>query len=157
MKNQASIDIQRPITDVFILATDHIAQWSGFVAESRPTNIAEDGGVGTTFLYSVRKPNRQATLEMEAEIIEYTPPTRSTFVMRSRFHEIEVALDFESLSEDRTRVTQYWNWRTKGVWHLLLGLLETFIGKHLDRLQAAELDRLRVHCESGAPATPGGS
>lgn len=78
MKNIVSIGIQRPIQDVFILATDHIATWSGVVIESRPTHIAEDGGVGTTFLFTARTPDGQ-TMESEAELVEYTPPTRSAF------------------------------------------------------------------------------
>ena len=156
MKNQASIDIQRSITDVFILTTDHVAQWSGIVVTSRPKHIAEDGGVGTTFLFTAGKPNGQTSREQEAEITEYLPPRRSAFVIRSPMHEIEVTFDFESLSEEQTRVTQCWTWRTKGIWRLLLGIGEAIFSKHLDRLAAAELDRLRVHCESGTPATPGG-
>ena len=155
MQNIVSADIQRPIQDVFILATDHIATWSGFVIESRPNHIAEDGGVGTTFLFTGRTPDGR-TMQSEAEVVEYSPPTRSAFVIRGRYHEIKVAFDFEPLSEERTRTTQSWTLSIKGIPEMILGLAEPLFRNPRKRFAAAELDRLRAHCESGAPATLGG-
>ena len=155
MNTTADIDIQRPIEDVFILATDHIPAWSGIVTSALPTHIAEDGGVGTRFQFTARTPDG-GSMKSEGEVVEYVPPTRSAMVMRGRYHEIEVSFDLEPLPDRRTRVTQQWSLRIKGIPGLFLRFMQPLFRKHRERIAAVELDRLRIHCESGAPATPGG-
>jgi hypothetical protein len=44
MKTGISVDIARPIEDVFILANDHVSAWSSIVVEDELLHLADDGG-----------------------------------------------------------------------------------------------------------------
>ena len=48
MRNAASVEIDRPIDDVFRLTNDHVAQWSIIVVEDEILDKKPEG-VGTTF------------------------------------------------------------------------------------------------------------
>jgi hypothetical protein len=75
MKTGISVDIARPIEDVFILANDHVSAWSSIVVEDELLHLADDGGVGTKFRTVTEDRGRR--MEFDGEVVEYEPPTRS--------------------------------------------------------------------------------
>ncbi len=48
MRNKGSVEIARPIGEVFRLTSDHVAEWSTVVIEDEVLE-EKPGGVGTTF------------------------------------------------------------------------------------------------------------
>jgi hypothetical protein len=48
MRNEVSVEIDRPIDDVFRLTNDHVAEWSIIVVDNEVIDRKVDG-VGTTF------------------------------------------------------------------------------------------------------------
>lgn len=149
------MDIQRPIEDVFVLATDHVAVWSSIVVEDEPIHVAPDGGVGTRFRTVTE--DRGHRMEFEGEVVEYDPPRRSAILLRGPAFDLEVAYELESLADGRTRITQYSRSRGKGIWWLLLMVLTPLMRRSAIAATRKELDQLRLYCESGTPATPGGA
>ena len=154
MKTGISMVIDRPIEDVFILATDHVVVWSSIVVEDELIHLAEDGGVGTRFRTVTE--DRGHRMEFEGEVVDYDPPSRSAILLRGPAFDLDVAYEFESLSNGRTRITQFSRSRGKGIWWLLLMLLTPLMRKSGSETTRKELDQLRIYCESGTPATPGG-
>lgn len=154
MKTGISVDVDRLIDDVFILATDHVAVWSSIVVEDELIHLADDGGVGTRF--RIVTEDRGRRMEFEGEVVEYEPPTRSAIQMRGPAFDLDVRYEFEHLPGDRTRVTQFSHARGKGIWRLPLMVIMPLMRRSASESTRQELDRLRVHCESGTPATPGG-
>ena len=154
MKNGISVDIARPIEDVFILANDHVSVWSSIVVEDELLHLADDGGVGTKFRTVTEDRGRR--MEFDGEVVEYEPPTRSAIQLRGSAFDLDVAYEFEPLPDDRTRITQCSQSRGKGIWWLPLMVLMPLMRKSASEATRKELEQLRVYCESGTPATPGG-
>ena len=154
MRHQADIEIDRPIEDVFILATDHVVAWSSIVVEDEPVHIADDGGVGTTF--RVVTEDRGHRMEFAGEVIEYDPPRRSAITMRGPMFDLHVRYDLETTANGRTRITQTSSSEAKGLWRLLFLVMTPFMRKSASEATCKELERLKRYCEAGTPATPGG-
>lgn len=154
MHGSVSVDIDRPIGEVFILTNDHVVAWSSMVVEDRPIHLAPDGGVGTTF--QIVTEDRGSRMEFMGEVLEYDPPRRSAISMRGQMFDLHAAYDFEDLGQGRTRVTQTSSSRGKGIWRLFLLVLGPLMRKSATKATERELNGLRVYCESGTPATPGG-
>ena len=91
MKNGISVDIARPIEDVFILANDHVSVWSSIVVEDELLHLADDGGVGTKFRTVTEDRGRR--MEFDGEEVEYEPPTRSAILRRGPAFDLNVASD----------------------------------------------------------------
>lgn len=154
MKNDQSIEIERPIQDVFILANDHLAAWSSIVVEDEVVQVADDGGVGTRFRAVTE--DRGHRMEFEGEVVEYAPPVRSAVHLRGPAFDLNVAYDLEELPDGRTRLTQISSSHGKGVWKVLLLILTPLMRKSARAATRKELEQLRAYCEAGTPATPGG-
>ena len=154
LKNDCHIDIDRPITDVFILATDHVAAWSTIVVEDHPVQLAEDGGVGSTF--RVVTEDRGHRMEFDGEVTEYDPPNRSSIVMRGPVFDLHVTYALETLPTGLTRITQTSASNAKGIWKLFFLVMVPLMRKSARAATRKELEQLRTYCESGTPATPGG-
>ncbi len=154
MRHEAGIDIDRPIMDVFILANDHVANWSSIVVEDEPVDIADDGGVGTTF--RVVTEDRGHRMEFTGEVMEYDPPHRSAITMRGPIFDLHVRYDLETTPSGHTRITQKSSSDAKGLWRLLFLVMTPFMRKSASQATYKELERLKRYCEAGTPATPGG-
>jgi hypothetical protein len=75
---------------------------------------------------------------------------------RRRRRDLDVAYEFETLPDSRTRITQCSQSRGKGIWWLPLMVLMPLIRKSASEATRKELEQRRAYCESGTPATPGG-
>ena len=94
-------------------------------------------------------------MEFEGEVVEHDPPNRSASQLRGPAFDLDVAYELESLPDGRTRITPCSRSRGRGIWWLLLMVLTPLMRKSAIAATRKELDQLRLHCDSGTPATPG--
>ena len=104
MKNSASIEINRPIEDVFRLTINHVPEWSIIVVEDEVVENKNDGGVGTTFRTVTEDRGRR--MEFAGVVTAHEPPHRSAIHLTGKMFDIDTEYHFEDLSGS-TRVTQF--------------------------------------------------
>lgn len=151
MRNEASVEIDRPIEDVFRLTTQHVADWSTIVVEDQVLEEKPDG-VGTTFRMVTA--DRGKRMEFQGVVTRHEPPNVHAVQMTGDMFDIEATYTFEDLS-GRTRVTEISNVTGMGgvkVFFLLFGWL-----MHKSSCQALqkELNSLKQFCEQQAAPAPG--
>ena len=78
MKSEGSIEIDRPIDDVFRLTNDHVAQWSTIVVENEVIDEKPEG-VGTTFRTVTEERGRK--MEFHGVVTRHEPPRVSEIHM----------------------------------------------------------------------------
>jgi len=103
MQQQASIEIDRPIREVFEYTTRNVADWSLTVIEDVPLETTPDGGVGSTFRCVTE--DHGCKMEFEGTVTKWEPPTLSAIHLIGKQFDIDALYTFEDLGE-RTRVTQ---------------------------------------------------
>ena len=153
MRTEASIEIDRPIQEVFDYTNDHVAEWSITVVEDEVLDSTPDR-VGTRFRTVTQNQGRR--MDFEGVVTHYEPPHASAVELRGNAFDIDVAYLFEDLG-GRTKVTQVSHVRGKGFFKLLL-LLFGWLGRTAS-CQAAqnELQNLKFLLEAGPKTTtPGG-
>ena len=101
MQTEASVEIDRPIAEVFDYTINHVAEWSITVVEDRPIDTKPEG-VGSTFLCVTEDRGRR--MEFQGVVTRHEPPTLSACQLTGSSFDIDVEYKFEDLS-GRTRVT----------------------------------------------------
>ena len=71
MHSTVSIEIDRPIDEVFTYTNEKVAEWSLTVVEDEP--IQDTGGVGTTFRCVTEDHGRR--MEFHGVVTHWDPPT----------------------------------------------------------------------------------
>lgn len=145
MKQLQSIDIERPIDEVFEYTTTMVAEWSIIVVEESLLKSVNNGGVGTTFRIVTEE--RGQRMEFESEVTSHEPPYRSGIVMTEVHFDIHANYVFEEINGG-TRVTQDSEVFPK---RLLMKIMFTLMGPFMkksgcDALQT-ELQSLKNHLE----------
>lgn len=148
MRNEASVEVDRPIDEVFRLTNEHVADWSTIVVED---DVLEENpeGVGTTFR-TVTEENGNR-MEFQGVVTRHDPPHSSAVRMTGKAFDIEVEYTFEDLG-GRTRVTQISNVAGKGFFKVFLALFGRLMSKSSCRALRKELDSLKRFCEERAHA-----
>ncbi len=103
MTNEASVEIERPIHDVFEYTINNVAEWSHTVVEDVPVNTISGGDVGSTSRCATA--DRGQRMEFEGTVTKHEPPTASAVELIGDQFNIDVLYPFEDLG-GRTRVTQ---------------------------------------------------
>ena len=103
MRNKGSIEIDRPIDDVFRYTMKNVAEWSITVVEDKVIDNVGDGDVGTTFLCVTEDHGRR--MEFQGTVTRHEPPNVSASRLVGKQFDIEVEYHFEDIG-GRTRVTQ---------------------------------------------------
>ena len=103
MQTQSSVEIDRPIDEVFEYTNKNVAQWSMSVVEDNVIESKNDGGIGTTFQCITEEKGRR--MEFHGLVTKYEPPTRSAVRLNGQHFDIEAEYIFEDLG-GRTRLTQ---------------------------------------------------
>ena len=85
MKNHASIEIDRPIADVFRLTHDHVAEWSLVVVEELPLG---EGQTGIGARSQIVTEDRGQRMEFDSTVTEWDPPNRSAIQMVGKMFDI---------------------------------------------------------------------
>lgn len=142
MRNEVSVEIDRPIDDVFRLTNNHVAEWSIVVEDE----VLEEqpAGVGTTFRTVTEDHGKR--MEFQGVITRYDPPYASAIRLTNDMLDIETEFTFEDLS-GRTRVTQTANVSGKGFYKLLMFLFGWLMNKSSCKSSEDELNSLKRFCE----------
>lgn len=143
MRSETSIEIDRPIDDVFRLTNDHVAEWSIVVVEEEVLDKKPEG-VGTTFRTVTEDHGKR--MEFQGIVTQYDPPRFSAVRMTGEMFDIEAEYTFEDLAA-RTRVTQKSNVTGKGFFKIFLFLFGWLMNKSSCKALEKELNSLKTFCE----------
>ncbi len=146
MRTEGSIEIDRPIDEVFRLTNDDVAKWSIIVVEDE---LIDEGskGVGTRFRTVTEEHGNR--MEFQGVVTAYDPPYALAIKMTGPMFDIEAAYTFEDLG-GRTRVAQLSNVTGKGAMKLFFMLFGWMMNRAGCEALAKELNSLKKYCESQA-------
>lgn len=144
MQTTGSVEIEKPIEDVFRLTIDNVPQWSTIVVEDEILEETEDV-VGTTFRTVTEEQGRR--MEFSGMITAFDPPYRHSVHMTSAPFDIQVDYDFESIGSNTTRVTQTSDVKAKGVLKIIFFFLGGLMAKSSCAALQKELNGLKSYCE----------
>lgn len=139
MRTECSVEIDRPLGEVFEFTTDHVAEWSIIVVEEEVLEETPDG-VGTTFRVLTEDRGRQ--VELHGVVTRHEPPTAHAVHMVGNQFEIVAEYTFEEL-DGRTRVTQDSTVRGKGLFGVILVLFGWLMRSSSCKAQERELANLK--------------
>ncbi len=144
MRTELSIDIDRPIDEVFPLTTEHVTEWSITCVEDEVIE-EKPGGVGTTFRLVTEERGRK--MEFHGTVTEHDAPRRSRVALVGSAFDLDVLYTFEDLG-GRTRVTQASEIRGKGLFRIMLALMGWMMKRAGCKAQESELESLKRFCET---------
>ncbi len=102
MQTTMSVEIDRPINEVFDYTIHNVSEWSTIVVKDEVIDEKPEG-VGTTFRVTTEEKGRR--LEFEGVVTRHEPPTAHAILMKGDQFDIKAEYLFEDLG-GRTRVTQ---------------------------------------------------
>ena len=146
MKNEASVEIDRPIEEVFRLAIEEMPEWSTVVVADEVLEETPNR-VGTTFRLVTEDHGKQ--MEFQGIVTRYDPPHSSAVRMTNEMLDIETEFTFTDLS-GRTRVHQQATVNGRGFWKLLMMVFGWLTQKAACRSSQNELKHLKNYCEARA-------
>ncbi len=145
MQSLASIEIDRPIDEVFTYTNEKVAEWSLTVVEDEV--IDDKNGVGTTFRCVTEEKGRR--MDFQGVVTLWEPPTTSAISLTGKMFDIEAEYRFEDLN-GRTRVTQESTVSGKGFVKIMFFLFGWFMNKQGCKAVSNELESLKKKLEGGA-------
>ena len=151
MESSVSVEINRPLPEVFRYTNENVSDWSITVVENE---VIEEtpGKVGSRFRLLTQDRGRE--MEMTGEVTRYEENRLSEVFMVGQGFEISALYIFEDLGNEVTRVTETARVHPKGVMRIFFFLFGWFMKKSsCDALQN-ELESLKEKLESGVGATP---
>jgi hypothetical protein len=143
MQNLASVEVDRPINDVFELTNDHVAEWSNIVVEDKILMETPDR-VGTTFRSVTEDHGKR--MEFQGVVKRYDPPRLSSVKLTGDSFDIDVEYAFDDLG-GRTRVTQQSTIHAKGFFKVFLFCCGWIMRKSSCKATQNELENLKRFCE----------
>lgn len=149
MKTQGSVDIDRPIDEVFRLTNEHVPQWSLVVVDEQ-TIEKQPGEVGSTFRSITEENGRR--MEFNGVVTRYEPPRASAVQLTGPMFDIDVQYDFTDLGGSRTRVTQTSDVTGKGFLRVFFLLCGWMMRKSSCLALDKELASLKRFCEEQPPS-----
>jgi hypothetical protein len=148
MQTAGSVEIDRPIDEVFKLTHDHVAEWSIIVVEDEPIE-EKPGRVGSTFRTVTEE--RGNRVEFLGTVTLWQPPRKSAIHMTCDWFDIEAEYTFEDLRNGRTRVTQNSQVHPQGFTKVFFLLFGWMMKKSGCKAATKELESLKKFCESRQP------
>jgi hypothetical protein len=94
MQTEMSIEIERPITQVFDYTTNNVAEWCSVVVKDEVIDKKPEG-VGTTF--RVMTEERGHRMELDGVVTRHEPPTAHAVFMKGKQVDIEAEYFFKDL------------------------------------------------------------
>lgn len=149
MQTKASVEIDRPIAEVFDRTNNHVPEWSITVVSDEVVE-EQPGQVGTTF--KIVTEERGKKMDFDGTVVGWKEPTHSSIELRGKFFDIDCDYDFEDLGDNRTRVTQSSKVHPKGFFKVMFFLLGWMMRKSGCKAVDNELQSLKRFCENGARA-----
>ncbi len=144
MHNEASIEIDRPIDEVFRLTNEHVAEWSIIVIEDEVLSRTPEG-VGTTFRTVTEDQGKR--MEFQGVITQHDPPHVNAIRLTGTMFDIETKFTFEEHS-GRTRVTQTASVTGKGFFKFFMFVFGWMMNRSHCEASKNELDSLKRFCEN---------
>ena len=151
MQNHGSIEIDRPIDEVYWLTVDHVPEWSIIVAEDSPV-LQTPEVVGSTF--PTVTIDRGQRMEFDGVITKFNPPHLHAVKMTGKLFDIDAEYTFEDL-ESRTRVTQSSRVYPKWFLRIIFALFGWMMKKGSCQAQQRELESLKRFCDQDVPSAAG--
>ena len=148
MHSLASIEIDRPIDEVFDYTNKNVEEWSLTVVKDEV--IEDKDGVGTTFLCVTEEKGRR--MEFDGLVTVWEPPTKSAISLTGKRFDIDAQYRFEDLG-GRTRVTQESDVTGKGFVKVVFFLFGWALNKQGCKAVSYELESLKEKLEAGAGQT----
>jgi hypothetical protein len=149
MQTEMSVEIDRPIEEVFDYTTNNVAEWCSVVLEDEVIDKKPEG-VGTTFRVVAQDGGHR--MELQGIITRHKPPTAHAVLMKGKQVNIEAEYFFEDLG-GRTRVTQRSTVNGKGFVKVMFFLFGRFMRKSSCNALEKELSNLKRLIET--MASPG--
>lgn len=150
MQSRVSIDVDRPIAQVFEYTNENLSEWSLTCVEDEVIEEKNGGGVGTTFRVVTEEKGRR--MEFTGTVTRYDVPTHSACFLVGDHFDIDVSYTYEDLGESRTRVTIESNVTGKGFVRVMFFLFGWLMKSSGCKAQENELTSLKRHCEEAIPA-----
>lgn len=147
MESTASVEIARPIAEVFDYTLNKVPEWSITVKSDEV--IEDKGGLGDTFKIVTEEQGRE--MEFDGVVTKYELNKLSAIRLTGKMFDIEAEYSFEDLG-GKTRVTQESKVYGKGFFKVMLFLLGWMMKKKGCEATQKELDSLKAKLESGAAA-----
>ena len=149
MKTEMSVEIARPIDEVFDYTNNRISEWSDTVVSDEVIEQKE-GDVGTTFRIVTEETGKE--MAFQGVVTRYDPPNASAVHLTGDFFDIDAEYFFDDLS-DRTRVTQRSTVTGKGLTKVMFVLFGWLMKRSGCKAQESELNNLKRLLENGAGQT----
>ena len=146
MKQQASVEIDRPIEEVFEYTNNHVAEWSNTVVEDEVIEEKPEG-VGTTFRCVTEEHGKR--MEFQGIVTRREPPYVSAIHLTGPQFDIDAEYVFEDLG-GRTRVTQRSSVAPKGLLKVFFFLFGWMMKKSSCKAAENELLNLKRLLEERA-------
>lgn len=147
MRTEISVDIDRPIDQVFEKTLHDVTAWSITCVEDEVIEETPEG-VGTKFRIVTEDRGKQMTFD--GVVTEQETPHRSRIYMTHKSLDLDVLYTFEEIPSG-TRVTQNSHAIGKGVFKIMLPLMGWMMKKSTCDAQQNELHSLKKYCEEQIP------
>ena len=144
MQTEMSVEIDRPIEDVFKHTIGNVVDWSNIVVEDELLTETPEG-VGSTFRTVTA--DRGKRMEFEGLVTAHTPPTLHAISLTGKQFDIHTEYTFEDLS-GKTHVTNRCTVKGKGFFMVMLKLLGWLMRKSNCDAMEKELASLKAFVES---------
>ncbi|MDB4338906.1 SRPBCC family protein [Rubripirellula sp.] len=144
MNITGSIEINRPIEEVFDYTNHSVEQWSLTVVEDRPTNSIE--GKGATFFCATQE--RGCRMEFDGVVTQWDPPNRSVVEMIGKNFDLRIEYRFQEI-RGRTRVSQSSAANMKGFMKIVMYFIGWLMARQSARAVDQELQSLKQKMENG--------
>ncbi len=145
MRQQASVEIDRPIDEVFEYTNNHVAEWSNTVVENEVIEKKPEG-VGSTFRCVTEDHGKR--MEFQGVVTRHTSPNLSAIRLTGQYFDIDAEYLFEDLGGG-TRVTQRSTVAPKGLLKIIFFLFGWMMGKSACKALENELGELKRLLEEG--------
>ena len=150
MQSESSVEIDRPIDEVFRLTHENMPDWSIIVVKDE---ALDDGPtqVGTRFRTVTEEHGKR--MEFQGVVTKYEPPRLHTVELTGDSFDIEAEYTFEDLG-GRTRMTQRSDVTGKGFFGLFLFLCGWMMKMSSCKAGENELNSLKRFCEEYPGSAP---
>lgn len=149
MQATGSIEIDRPIAEVFDAACNEMTMWSEIVVEDE---LVEDlpGVVGSRFRTVTEERGKRMVFEGKVTAFEHA--RLQAVHMAGQYFDIDTEFRFEEVSGG-TRVTQLADVRGKGLFRAILWTTGWLMKKSQCKAAQKELENLKRFCETKVAAS----
>ncbi len=139
MQTTMSVEIDRPIKEVFDYTIHNVAEWSIVVVKDEVLDEKPEG-VGTTFRATTEEKGRR--MEFDGLVTRHEPPTIHAVLMKGKQFDVEAEYLFEDLGYG-TRVTQRSKVHGKGLVKMIFFLFGWLMKKSSISAMENELHNLK--------------